>query len=132
MTREAEDGLSEVSDDGQLQAHLRICDQEPITRLERIQSFGFLLVMSRDWRITRASANLAEMLGIAIKTARGASLDDLIDRESLHDIRNRMAGLSITGGVERIYGLKLVAGRPPFDIAIHYAGGQCVLERTGG
>src|SRR6202034_3808956 len=83
------------------QPDLSICDREPITRLERIQSFGFLLAMSRNWVITRASANLASMLGIEALSALGASIDTLIDRESLHEIRNRMTGLSMTGGVER-------------------------------
>ena len=107
---------------------LTICDQEPITRLERIQSFGFLLAMSRNWNITRASANLAAMLGLEARSVLGAALDTVVDRESLHEIRNRMAGLSMSGGVERMYGIRLVEGRSPFDIAIHYAGELCVLE----
>jgi light-regulated signal transduction histidine kinase (bacteriophytochrome) len=107
---------------------LNSCGLEPITRLERIQSFGFFLAMSRNWIITRASANLAAMLGTEARDALGMILDNLVDKESLHEIRNRMAGLSITGGVERMYGVRLVEGRPPFDIAIHYAGDLCVLE----
>lgn len=98
------------------------------TRLGRIQSFGFLLAMSRDWVIVQASANLEPMLGIDPRAALGDSLDSLIAREPLHDIRNRMAGLSVNGGSERMYGVPLVEGRAPFDIAIHYAGGLCVLE----
>jgi light-regulated signal transduction histidine kinase (bacteriophytochrome) len=111
-----------------IQPDLSICDREPITRLERIQSFGFLLAMSRNWIITRASANLAAMLGVEARGALGMTLDNLVDKESLHEIRNRMTGLSITGGVERMYGVKLVEGRAPFDIAIHYSGDLCVLE----
>ncbi len=110
------------------QPDLSICDREPITRLERIQSFGFLLAMSRDWVITRASANLAAMLGVEARSALGVILDTVVDRESLHEMRNRMAGLAMAGGVERMYGIKLVEGRSPFDIAIHYAGDLCVLE----
>jgi light-regulated signal transduction histidine kinase (bacteriophytochrome) len=105
-----------------------LCAQEPITRLERIQSFGFFLGMSRSWIITRASANLDALLGIEARSALGMTLDQLIDKESLHEIRNRMAGLSIVGGVERVYGLKLIDGRSPFDIAVHYAGDLIVLE----
>jgi light-regulated signal transduction histidine kinase (bacteriophytochrome) len=44
--------------------NLTSCNLEPITRLERIQSFGFLLAMSRTWVVVRVSANLEEMLGI--------------------------------------------------------------------
>jgi hypothetical protein len=48
--------------------------------------------------------------------------------QTLHDLRNRMFGLSASGGVERIYGVELIKGRPLFDVAIHYAGTLCVLE----
>src|ERR1700733_1632541 len=108
--------------------NLTACDVEPITRLERIQSFGFLLAMSRSWVVVRVSANLEGMLGIKPAAALGATLDSLVDPESLHEIRNRMTGLSTAGGVERLYGVSLINGRPQFDIAIHYAGELCVLE----
>jgi light-regulated signal transduction histidine kinase (bacteriophytochrome)/CheY-like chemotaxis protein len=108
--------------------NLTDCDIEPIARLERIQSFGFLLAMSRTWVVVRVSANLEEMLGIKPTTALGTTLDSFADSESLHEIRNRMTGLSATGGVERLYGVSLIHGRAPFDIAIHYAGELCVLE----
>ena len=107
---------------------LTVCDREPITRLERIQPFGFLLAMSRSWIVTRTSANLGSMLGIEPRDALGLTLDSLVDTESLHEIRNRMAGLFSAGGVERMYGVKLVEGRQSFDIAIHYAEELCVLE----
>jgi light-regulated signal transduction histidine kinase (bacteriophytochrome)/CheY-like chemotaxis protein len=113
--------------DGEL-PNLTACDVEPITRLERIQSFGFLLALSRTWVVDRVSANLERMLGIKPAAALGATLDSFVDAESLHEIRNRMTGLSATGGVERLYGVSLIHGRPPFDIAIHYAGELCVLE----
>ena len=107
---------------------LTLCDREPITRLERIQSFGFLLALSRDWVISRASANLEQMLGIDPRAALGEALDSWVDRESLHDIRNRMLGLSLSGCVERMYGVSLVKGRTQFDIAVHHAGDLIVLE----
>jgi light-regulated signal transduction histidine kinase (bacteriophytochrome)/CheY-like chemotaxis protein len=108
--------------------NLTSCDLEPITRLERIQSFGFLLAMTRTWVVERVSANLEGMLGIKPAAALGTTLDSFADSESLHEIRNRMTGLSATGGVERLYGVSLINGRAPFDIAIHYAGELCVLE----
>jgi light-regulated signal transduction histidine kinase (bacteriophytochrome) len=107
---------------------MTFCDLEPITRLERIQSFGFLLALSRDRIVSRASANLEQMLEIDPRVALGESLDAPVDRESLHDIRNRMSGLLLTGCVERIYGVSLVKGRKPFDIAVHYAGDFIVFE----
>ena len=111
-----------------LVSDLTACDLEPITRLERIQSFGFLLAMSSDWIVMRASANLEMFLGVDPRAAIGMSLDSLADREVLHEIRNRLTGLSSIGGTERLYGVTLVAGLPPLDLAIHYAGGLCILE----
>jgi light-regulated signal transduction histidine kinase (bacteriophytochrome)/CheY-like chemotaxis protein len=111
---------------------MTLCDLEPITRLERIQSFGFLLALSRDWVIRRASANLGQMLGIDPRAALGEDLDSWVDRESLHDIRNRMSGLALSGGIERMYGVSLVKGRTPFDIAVHYAGDLIVFEGEPG
>jgi hypothetical protein len=55
---------------------------------------GFLLALSRDWVILRASANLEQMLGIDPRAAIGNALDSWVDCESLHDIRNRMTRLS--------------------------------------
>jgi light-regulated signal transduction histidine kinase (bacteriophytochrome)/CheY-like chemotaxis protein len=109
-------------------SEMTLCDLEPITRLERIQSFGFLVALSRDWVISRTSANLEQMLGIDPRAALGEALDSWVDRESLHDIRNRMLGLSLSGGIERMYGVSLVKGRTPFDIAVHYAGDLIVFE----
>jgi light-regulated signal transduction histidine kinase (bacteriophytochrome)/CheY-like chemotaxis protein len=111
-----------------LDSILTQCDLEPITRLGRIQSFGFLLAMSGDWTVVRTSANLAMYLGIQPGEAIGVKLDSLFDPEVLHDIRNRMTGLSMSGLTERLFGIALVAGGRLFDIAVHYAGRLCILE----
>jgi len=107
---------------------LTICDREPITRLERIQSFGFLLAVSRDWLITRASENLGDFVGVTAQRAIGMRLDDLIDRHALHEIRNRMVILQLTRGTERLYRISLALDRAAFDVAVHIVGEQCVLE----
>lgn len=52
---------------------LTLCDREPISRLERIQSFGLLLAMFKDWIVVRASANLGIFLGIEATAAIGAT-----------------------------------------------------------
>ena len=109
-------------------ADLTICDREPITRLSRIQSFGFLVAVSRDWRVLRASENLADFLGVSAADAIGQLLDSLVDAECLHELRNRLHGLSAGGAIERIYGMELMLGKPPLDIAVHYAGRECVIE----
>lgn len=106
---------------------LTICDREPITRLDRIQSFGFLLALSNDWTIARASANTAEMLGIPAETLIGRALDTVISRQALHDIRNRMTILQATSS-ERLFDVGLVTPKKRFDLSVHYSGDLLVLE----
>ena len=107
---------------------LTICDREPITRLDLIQSFGFLLAMSNDWTIARASQNAAEFLKVSAETLLGTRLDQWISEQAVHDIRNRLAILSSTGS-ERLYGIKLLKGKKAsFDLALHFAGDLLVLE----
>jgi light-regulated signal transduction histidine kinase (bacteriophytochrome)/CheY-like chemotaxis protein len=111
-----------------LDSDLTLCDLEPITRPERIQSFGFLLAMASGWKVVSASANLESFFAVDASAALGMTLDSLVNREALHDIRNRITGLSSSGGTERMYAVTLVEGRPRVDIAIHYAGQLCILE----
>ena len=100
----------------------------PFIPLGRIQSFGFLIALTRDWVVCRVSNNLEAILGIRPGDALGATLDSLVDLEALHDIRNRLLGLSATGNVERMYNVTLVKTRRAVDLTIHYVGGLCVLE----
>jgi light-regulated signal transduction histidine kinase (bacteriophytochrome) len=41
---------------------LTSCDREPIHILGAVQAFGFLLTVSPDWIVTRASANAPDWL----------------------------------------------------------------------
>lgn len=77
------------------------CAQEPIAFLDHIQSFGFLIALTNDWTIVRASANLHEFLGTHATQAIGMKADRLIAQETLHDVRNRLAGLVGGSGTER-------------------------------
>ena len=104
------------------------CDREPITRLERIQSFGCLLAFAKDWTTVRASANLEAFLGVKPEQVLGASADDFLDPETLHDIRNRMLALFFTRGTERLFGVSLREGYPRFNVAVHQSDGLYILE----
>jgi len=107
---------------------LTSCDREPITRLERIQGFGFLIAVTEDWIVARASANLEQFVGVAATDAIGGPVAPLLTKEALHEIRNRLAMLHPATGSERLYDLKLTADGRLFDIAIHYAGDLLVIE----
>ncbi len=107
---------------------LTSCDREPITRLGRIQDFGFLVALASDWTVVRASENLASFLGTSAADALGRPIEDLIDPLALHDIRNRVTVLRGDSGVERLYGVTLSPGQPLFDIAVHRADQLLVIE----
>jgi light-regulated signal transduction histidine kinase (bacteriophytochrome) len=51
------------------------CAREPISFLDHIQSFGFLIALTNDWTIVRASANLHDFLGTMAAQAIGMNAD---------------------------------------------------------
>lgn len=104
------------------------CDREPIHTPGAIQPIGFLLALTADWNIARASANLQEHLGEQAADVIGRPLAAIFTRDAVHSLRNRMAMLHGADGVERVFGLELVAGRERFDVAIHLSRGQIVIE----
>jgi len=116
-----------LTDQMPVEPDLTSCDREPITFLDRIQSFGFLLALSNDWTIVRASANLGQFLGIDAVAAIGMRLDTLVSQSAGHDIRNRMAMLFATGS-ERLFDVQLIDKRPLFDISVHFVGELLILE----
>lgn len=108
--------------------NLTNCDREPIHILGAIQPIGFLLALSIDWIVERASANLPEFLGMTADQAIGQPLDALLSRDAVHGMRNRVAMLLGGDAVERIFGCSIHPDLKPFDIALHISGSQIVVE----
>ncbi len=104
------------------------CDREPIHILGAIQPIGFLLALTADWMVKRASANLEQFLGSSAGDVIGLPLTQLFAPKAIHDLRNRSAMLRGADSVERLFGAELVPGRGLFDVAIHLSGGQVVIE----
>ncbi|ASR09480.1 two-component system sensor histidine kinase/response regulator [Rhizobium leguminosarum bv. viciae] len=104
------------------------CDREPIHQLGSVQPFGFLLAISSDWIVTRASANLVEFLGVAQADAIGRPVVSLITPEALHAIRNKLTTLRGPDIVERIFGIALMPDQNRFDLAVHLNGGGVIIE----
>ncbi|RHW17371.1 GAF domain-containing protein [Sphingomonas gilva] len=104
------------------------CDREPIHILGAIQPIGFLLALTTDWNVARASANTAEFIGLAPDELIGRPLAEICRAASVHDLRNRSAMLQGPDSVERLFQCSLIDGRKPFDIALHVSGGQIVIE----
>ncbi len=104
------------------------CDREPIHRLGAIQSFGFLIVASSDWLVTRASANLEQFTGIAHGDVLGKPISSIIHSPTMHALRNRLTTMRGPDVVERLFGVTLSDNGPIFDIAVHLSDGQVVIE----
>lgn len=104
------------------------CDREPIHQLGRVQPIGFLLSISADWIITRASENITEFLGRPLNEMLGASLRDVINAEALHAIRNLVSMLRGKDAVERAFGVHLQNEGALFDIAVHMVGATVIIE----
>lgn len=104
------------------------CDREPIHLLGAVQPFGFLVTLSRDWTIQQVSANSADWLGAAPDRLIGRPLTEVMSRDAVHGLRNRMQYLYGEDAVERLFGQPVVEGGAPLDLAIHLSGGQIVVE----
>ena len=118
--------------EGEFEVDLTNCDREPIHLLGAIQPVGFLLALSADWIIARASANVQQFLGFEPEELIGNPLSDFIGAKLIHDLRNRVAYLVNSDTVERAFGVRLRPDRPPFDIALHFAGSQIIIEAEPG
>lgn len=104
------------------------CDREPIHILGAIQPIGFLLALTSDWIVARVSANVEAFTDRAPAELFGKPLDTVFVKPAVHDLRNRAAILRGPDSVERLFSCTLLEGRPPFDVAIHFSGGQVVIE----
>src|ERR1700743_11974 len=109
-------------------ADLTNSDREPIHVLGNIQPFGFLVAASMDWIVRRASANCAAFLNMEAEQILGVPLTVLFCEKALHAIRNRITLLRGPDSVERLFHLPLREDGPPFDVAVHFAADQIVIE----
>ncbi|GLK81681.1 HWE histidine kinase domain-containing protein [Methylopila turkensis] len=103
------------------------CDREPIHLLGAIQPIGFLLALTLDWIVARASDNVAEMLG-GDGDLIGRPLDEIFLPEAIHTLRNRLTTLRGPNAVDKVFGAKLTGSAGPFDVGVHLSGGQIVIE----
>jgi light-regulated signal transduction histidine kinase (bacteriophytochrome) len=104
------------------------CDREPIHVPGGIQPFGFLVALSSDWLVSRASENTEAHIGVAWDRMLGRPLLDFFLPEAIHQIRNRVTILRGADAIERLFAVPLVEGRPAFDLAIHFSGSSVVIE----
>jgi len=93
-----------------------------------IQPCGFLLELSLDWIIERASENADKCLGESHVTLINEPLARFVMADPLHDIRNLFSRLSGMTRLARAYRVKLIEDRPRFDIAFQQVEERVLLE----
>ena len=106
---------------------LSSCDREPIHQLCQVQPWGFLLSATTDGTIRHASANVSEHLGLAAEAVIGRRIDQVLERQALHDIRGRLQGLRGQQQTDRLFAMPLLAGRGPYDVSVNFAPGKVPL-----
>ncbi|MEO7814385.1 MAG: HWE histidine kinase domain-containing protein [Sphingomicrobium sp.] len=104
------------------------CDREPIHLLGAIQPIGFLVAVSTDWLIARVSANIGDFFDVLIDDVLGQPSTALFSPDAIHAMRNRLALLRGTDGIERLFRCSLTDGGKPFDIALHMSGSNVIIE----
>ncbi len=123
-------GVDQTKEDPDLTS----CDREPIHLLGQLQSFGALIAVSDDWRITRASENIADFIGMPPERLMGKSVTAIFAEQTVHDLRTQAQLLSAPDSVNRLFNHQVRADLPPVDISLHRSDTQYLVEfeKAGG
>ena len=94
----------------------------------RIQSGVYLLELSLDWIVLRASENIHHLLRESHVTLIDEPIGRFVHAQALHDLRNLFSRLGGTTGVARAYRVRLTDEPDLVDIAFQLRAGRVVLE----
>ena len=108
--------------------NLTNCDREPIHIPGSVQPFGFLLTLLSDFTICMASDNVGSFLGADVSDLLQQPLSRVISEAAVEAIRSRVDHLSGPDATERMFGVELQAGKPSYDLSIHFSGAYLVIE----
>lgn len=93
-----------------------------------VQPLGYLLELSLDWIVLRASENIHHLLGQSHVTLVDEPLGRFVQSQALHDLRNLFSRLSGTTGIGRAYGVRLTDEHEFVDVAFQLSDGRVLLE----
>lgn len=93
-----------------------------------IQQGSYLLELSLDWIVLRASENIHHLLGESHVTLIDEPLGKFVHAQALHDLRNLFSKLSGTTGIGRAYAVRLTDDPDLVDIAFQQVDGRVLLE----
>ena len=94
----------------------------------RVQSGTYMLELSLDWIVLRASENIHQLLGESHVTLIDEPLGKFAHSQALHDLRNNFSRLSGTTGIGRAYGVRLTNDPDLVDIAFQLSEGRILFE----
>src|SRR3954447_207462 len=94
----------------------------------RIQQGSYLLELSLDWIVMRASENVHRLLGESHVTLVDEPLGRFVHSQALHDLRNLFSRLSGTTGIGRAYAIRLTNDPDLVDVAFQLSDGRVLLE----
>ena len=101
---------------------------QPTAESARVQSCAWLLELSLDWVVLRASENIHHLLGQSHVTLIDEPLGQFVHAQALHDLRNLFSRLSGTTGIARAYAVRLTDEPELVDIAFQLENGRVILE----
>jgi light-regulated signal transduction histidine kinase (bacteriophytochrome) len=99
-----------------------------IDKSVRVQPGSYLLELSLDWIVLRASENIHHLLRESHVTLIDEPLGRFVHAQALHDLRNLFSRLSGTTGVARAYAVRLTDEHDLVDIAFQLVDGRVLLE----
>ena len=102
--------------------------QLPVDGDVRIQPGSYLLELSLDWIVLRASENIHHLLGESHVTLIDEPLGRFVHAQALHDLRNLFSRLSGTTGIARAYGVRLTDDPDLVDVAFQLSDGRVLFE----
>src|SRR5690349_20363046 len=101
---------------------------EPQRGEARVQSGAWLLELSPDWIVCRASENIHRLLGESHVTLIDEPFGKFVHAQPLHDLRNLFSRLSGTTGIARAYRVRLTEHPDLVDIAFQQSDDRLILE----
>jgi light-regulated signal transduction histidine kinase (bacteriophytochrome) len=94
----------------------------------QVQAGVYLLELSLDWIVLRASENIHHILHQSHVTLIDEPLGRFVHAQALHDLRNLFSRLSGTIGTGRAYGIRLTDDPDLVDVAFQLCNGRVILE----
>lgn len=108
--------------------NLSTCDREPIHKLGKIQSGGYLLALSADWLVVAHSDNLPALLKRESGQLLGEQVVDLFAPAAISSLSNTVKRLEDADQVERLLGVDLFGRSDLYDISLHFSDDLLMVE----